>query len=210
MMEEHLMVLKLLIERGKTDVFLRYNTNLSNLTYKGIDILDEYWSKFSNVEINASIDHIDEKAEYIRTGTNWKHVEENLKRVVARRSSGFRVKLTVTISAYNVLDLPQIYERMQQIGVVKPTAELERDFTFWLNLVFEPDNACIKNLPDAAKEAVRARIGSDIRFNELLGLLDQPSNPSVIEMFKRLTKQVDSVREIKIDQVLPELWSFYA
>ena len=76
--EEHYILLEEMIRSGKTDIKLRYNTNLSNLKFKDKDLLS-LWKNFKKgVDIYASIDHYGDRAEYIRLGTDWAKVEENL------------------------------------------------------------------------------------------------------------------------------------
>ena len=79
--DEHYTILEEMISSGRCkEITLRYNTNMSNFKYKKYDILD-MWSNFKNVEVSASIDHFGEKAEYIRSGTKWHSVENNLREI---------------------------------------------------------------------------------------------------------------------------------
>jgi MoaA/NifB/PqqE/SkfB family radical SAM enzyme len=80
---EHLPILEKLIELGKTDVRIKYNSNLTTLTYKGVYILDVL-SKFSKVSIGASIDSKDSPGEFIRTGLKWKIFEENYNTIMTK------------------------------------------------------------------------------------------------------------------------------
>ena len=77
--EEHYILLEEMIRTGASNtVSLRYNTNLSNFKFKDKDILS-LWKHFKKkIDIYASVDHYGERAEYIRHGTNWATVEENL------------------------------------------------------------------------------------------------------------------------------------
>ena len=60
----HYQLIEKLISMGiSNDIKLRYNTNLSTLKYKKID-LAERWSHFKSVEIAASIDMIGEPVSY--------------------------------------------------------------------------------------------------------------------------------------------------
>ena len=54
-MDEHYYILQKLIDAGRTDVRIRYNTNLLKLHFKHYDLV-EMWSKFNFVQVNASID----------------------------------------------------------------------------------------------------------------------------------------------------------
>ena len=71
-----------MIAKSKTDIQLRYNTNISNLKYKKRDIF-KLWQHFESslFRVYASIDHMGDKAEYIRHGTKWKTIETNIKKL---------------------------------------------------------------------------------------------------------------------------------
>lgn len=78
---EHLPILYKLIELGKTDIRIKYNSNLTTLKYKGTyipDVLD----KFSKVSIGASIDSKDTYGEFIRTGLKWNVFEKNFNTIL--------------------------------------------------------------------------------------------------------------------------------
>lgn len=77
---EHLKILDKLIEKGNTNVRIRYNTNLTSLNYKGRHIPD-IWNKFSNIFISASIDGKDSTVEFIRTNMNWDVFKNNFEYV---------------------------------------------------------------------------------------------------------------------------------
>ena len=62
------------------DVHVRYNTNLMKTKYKGMDALD-MWEKFTRLSVAVSVDAVGELAEYARTGTVWKTLENNIKRL---------------------------------------------------------------------------------------------------------------------------------
>ena len=88
------------------DINLRYNTNLSTLKYKSID-LAERWSHFKSVEIAASIDMIGEHAEYHRYGTDWKKISKNL-HTVRYDIPKVRINPQITVTALSVGYLPEL------------------------------------------------------------------------------------------------------
>jgi len=88
------------------DIGLRYNTNLSTLKYKSID-LAERWSHFKSVEVAASIDMIGKQAEYHRYGTDWEKISEHLHTV---RFDIPNVSLSpqITVTALSIGYLPEL------------------------------------------------------------------------------------------------------
>ena len=79
--DEHYIILDEMIKNGSCkNITLRYNTNMSNFKYKKYDILN-MWSNFKRVEVSASLDHYGARAEYLRNGTDWNIIKENLKKI---------------------------------------------------------------------------------------------------------------------------------
>ena len=59
------------------DVHVRYNSNLSRITFKGIDLFKDLLINFKSWQMCASIDGTGDIGEYIRTGLNWQQFKEN-------------------------------------------------------------------------------------------------------------------------------------
>lgn len=114
-MEEHYILLEEMIRRGRTDIQLRYNTNMSNLKYKNKDIID-LWSHFTNpIDMSVSVDHVKERAEYIRHGTDWAIVEKNIKLIQALPSISFSTN--TVLSVFNFLTFDQFYGYLANNGM---------------------------------------------------------------------------------------------
>jgi len=76
--QDHYMVLEKLIAMGLSHkVKVRYNSNFTVLKYKTKDIFD-LWKNFKSVHILISIDAVGEINDYIRSGSNWKEICENI------------------------------------------------------------------------------------------------------------------------------------
>jgi len=105
--DKHYDILEYLISIGKTDVKLHYNTNLSNLKYKDRSVI-LLWKHFSNVQVYASLDSWGDRAEYIREGTNWKIIEDNL-RLIKQQIPHVQLYTTTVVSSFNVSTLPEFF-----------------------------------------------------------------------------------------------------
>ena len=118
-MDEHYLILQKLINVGNTDIRLRYNTNLSRLSFKNWNVL-ELWKNFTkhkpeNVDIYASLDGIGSVAEYSRSGTNWSKIEDNIKICL---NSNVRFNVSCTVSIFNILRIPEFVDRLVELGVI--------------------------------------------------------------------------------------------
>jgi uncharacterized Fe-S cluster-containing radical SAM superfamily protein len=95
---DHVRILHELIEIGNTDVHITLSTNLHSVTYKNVDLID-LWKQFPNLQIQLSIDAIEEKARAVRSGTNWKLVTTNLQKIIDNQISCY---FNITVSALNI------------------------------------------------------------------------------------------------------------
>jgi sulfatase maturation enzyme AslB (radical SAM superfamily) len=113
LMAEHYQILDKLIAKGRYDVFLRYNTNMSTIKYKDYDLIN-IWKRFKKVMIFASIDGVDDNAEYSRSGTEWPRVEENLKRLA---NSGVDYVVAPTVNIFSVFNFTTLIDRLIELDM---------------------------------------------------------------------------------------------
>jgi radical SAM protein with 4Fe4S-binding SPASM domain len=213
LMDEHWQILDMLDAAEKYNVIITYNTNLSVLKYKNKNVID-YWKKWGrNVWLWPSIDEIDERAELIRSGTNWKNVEENLKTV---SSIGIHCKPSITVSNMNVHRIPEIVTRLVDIGAINGHDEHWQNFSF--NVVEYNPQFHVSALSDFVKEKIKEKLnkfisdfnskyGVDInsKFLHLFWHLDKPFNQQNRDNFVKYTKKLDLIRNESLIDVIPEL-----
>ena len=78
MYDEHWKYMKRLVDIDHAnDVHARYNSNLSRIKFKGIDLFKDLLVNFKSWQMCASIDGTGEIGEYIRTGLDWPQFKEN-------------------------------------------------------------------------------------------------------------------------------------
>ncbi len=211
-MDEHWQILDLLDEHQKYDVTLYYNSNLSVLKYKGKNILD-YWSKWKqNIRLLPSIDDIGERAELIRSGTNWMNVENNLKAV---NELGIIINPYITVSAMNVFRIPEVIDHLIELGIINQQNNWQN---FGLNMVISPPKFHVSILPDNTRKDIRRKLEKyvgDFRqkynvdildhFSYLFWHLDKPWHKKNCNDFIEFTKAVDKVRSENTLEIIPEL-----
>jgi radical SAM protein with 4Fe4S-binding SPASM domain len=115
---EHYEILEFLIEQKSTKMLLRYNSNMSVLSYKDKNVID-LWNQFEKVDLYASIDSWGTRAEYIRHGTVWPEVVENLKRI-KREAPHVSIQFNSVISLFNVLTVTDFLDAMEAEGLYDP------------------------------------------------------------------------------------------
>lgn len=142
--DEHYTILEEMINTGACKkIVLRYNTNMSNFKYKKYDILD-MWSNFKNVEVSASIDHFGEKAEYIRSGTRWHSVENNLREI--RDVDFINYQFNCVLSNLNYVTLGDFFTYMIDQDLLR-----KHDYISIYHLL-NPSFYSAQNLPELHKE----------------------------------------------------------
>jgi len=75
--DDHWDILQNLVDKKQFDIRIKYNTNLTRLSYKDKHVKN-YWNKFRLVVIAASLDGYGTGFEHIRTGGKWDDIVSNL------------------------------------------------------------------------------------------------------------------------------------
>jgi MoaA/NifB/PqqE/SkfB family radical SAM enzyme len=105
--KQHNELLKDLIGIGVAkQLFLSYNTNGEYITEE----LLELWGQFKKVKIFYSLDHIEDKNEYIRFPSKWKTVQEKFELIESCSPNNIHWRISSTLSALNVAYLPEFVE----------------------------------------------------------------------------------------------------
>jgi hypothetical protein len=154
MQKEHYEVLNKLIEFGNTDLEIRYNTNFSNFKLKKYDNVLEYWKKFSNVHVYASLDGSHEKGEYWRNGIDWKQVIENRTQMM-EECPHVHFMISYTLSWPNAFNLVEFHKEWVELGYLKPEHMM-------VNPLDTPSYYCLKNIPDWKKTEIEKALQKNI------------------------------------------------
>ena len=218
LMAEHYQILDKLIAKERYDVFLRYNTNMSTIKYKDYDLVD-IWKRFKDVRIFASIDGIDENAEYSRSGTDWPRVEENLVRL-SQSNVGYVVSTTINI--LTVFNFTKLIDKLIELKM--STRKVLVSHVNW------PQHYMSSVLPEELKNKVRIRLDEHLEkitsivtkeesrwlanlYNEVKFYLNSTiSLEKTLELqqkFKRDTIKLDRIRKEDIRTAVPELSEWF-
>jgi len=103
LIKDNLEILSKLIELGNTNCEILITTNASVINPKWASLLP----KFSSVHWTISLDGIGPYAEYIRYGSQWQQIEENINYILSLNHS---VSFNTVLSAYSVLDIDRLVE----------------------------------------------------------------------------------------------------
>lgn len=146
MMETHWKILDRLIACGNTGLSLTYSTNLTHTIWKGRSIYD-IWQRFNDIHLSLSIDHVGIKAGYVRHGTDWDMWLSNWEQL-RRRCPHVKWRVATTVTALNVMDLPDIISELLARGILHAGNELE------LFPAESPEYLDIRGLPSTIKHDI--------------------------------------------------------
>lgn len=186
-MEEHYRILRELIDREMFHVRLQYNTNFSELKFKGQDVL-ELWKLFDDVNIGASLDGSYARGEYIRKGQNWAETVANRERML-KVCPDVDFCVSSTVSIFNVLHITDFHREWVELGLIQP-----KDWN--INILQGPDYERVNILPQYYKDLARHKISDHIEWLEPLDPLTRATNGyrSLITFMDRTQSGIDKIK----------------
>jgi hypothetical protein len=215
--DEHYILLDEMIKTQNTDIQLRYNSNISNFKYKKRDIF-KLWKHFSQpIQVYASIDHIGDRAEYIRSGTNWKTIEKNMKKLIKTPNIEFTVNTVYSI--FNALTISHFYKYMIDNHYYTPGR------TVWsLYCMDTPKHVSSHALPEEFKEQALQQLEITEQYMKDLDFEDNQIQPITNVKkwlfqentweeqqgeFKKEIKRLDRIRNEDFAKTFPEIKQLY-
>ena len=206
--QTHYSILKLLLDNKKTAIEIIYNTNFSLLKFKQHNILD-YWNKFSNITVGASIDLIGVAANYVRTGVEYHTLEKNYQQLTTQCPNVI-FEIHSTLSFFNAINLCEL----QQHWIDK--MKLDPKYIKF-NVLVSPDYLSLTVLPDYFKQQVHHRVKKHIQYLETVAatkliqdwenalvLMHSIDNSHLLSKFFKINDQKDQHRNHKFEDNLPE------
>lgn len=199
--KEHYQILEKLIHRGLSKkISLRYNTNCTVLNYKDKNIF-ELWENFDRVSLSVSIDAAGEELNYIRSGSNWQEIKQNIESIVERRKkiSNLSINFTPTVSLLNIWFLPELYSYAQSLGI-----------KVGLNILTGPDylsltavyTDTLKQLAREKIQAIKQHITTE-QFQRLNNMTTATENEYLFNHALRHILLLDQCRSEKLFDMLP-------
>lgn len=210
-MKEHYYLLEKLIEAGKTNIRLQYNTNFSEMRFKDKHVFD-YWKHFTNVSVGASLDASGARAELMRKGTDWAQTVENRQRMKAEVPH-VDFYISATVSVMNALHILDFHREWTDLGLIKA-----QDFN--VNILQGPEWYRIDILPeDFKKNVVTPAYEKHIKwlepqdrlkratngFKSLVNFMNSTDNHHEWQKFKKEVYVLDRIRDENFWEVFPEL-----
>jgi hypothetical protein len=114
MYEQHWRYMRRIVELGYgKNVYARYNTNLSRVNYKGINLFSDILDHVRDYQICASLDGTGKIGEYIRTGLDYNQWLDNYQQAVKHRRYSRQCRIDFTLTLPGLFDIENIVKLAQ-------------------------------------------------------------------------------------------------
>lgn len=118
MYEQHWKYMKRIIDLGDgKQVYARYNTNLSRVDYRGINLYRDILGHLRDYQICASLDGTGAIGEYIRTGLDYNQWRDNFKQGVERQAHRRQMRIDFTLTLPGMFEVLNIQQLAEEMGV---------------------------------------------------------------------------------------------
>lgn len=209
MIDQFYKLVEELDRRGRHDVELIYNINMTKSSLAGKSIFD-VWKNFKNISIGASLDGEYQRGEYLRCGQKWEEVVEFRKEMLDKRPD-IDFYISATGSILNALHLPDFHYSWVKQGLIKP-----EDFN--IQILQSPDYLRVDCAPEYLKNLIRKKYYSHLDwlqpkdstgravygFNSILNLIDNNNKFNASNFWANIIP-LDEYYNQKLFDIFPEL-----
>jgi hypothetical protein len=204
------------IEDGSSqNITLTYNTNLTKIPRE----LKLLWPHFGGIKLFISIDGYGDLNDYIRHGSKWKLIEENLKDIESnhQRYGVIEAEVMCTTQAYNILMIDDLFRYLLKnytfISQVPRLIDLHYPYYFRSQVLpAELKKIALKKFNDLVEEVSKLIDNQKIsgRYYQHLDSIKACANfiqsedySHLYSKFITVTRTIDINRNQKIESVVP-------
>ena len=118
MYEQHWRYMKRIVELGDGDkLYARYNTNLSRIDYRGVNLYRDILAAIRDWQICASLDGTGTTGEYIRTGLDYAQFISNFKQGLEIATNPRQMRLDFTLTLPGMFEVDNMNSLSAELGV---------------------------------------------------------------------------------------------
>jgi sulfatase maturation enzyme AslB (radical SAM superfamily) len=159
----------------------------------------ERWKYFKEVDIQLSIDGVGKKFEYIRYPADWNVLQQNVQKYLQleKQNSNFRLSVSHTVSAFNILYLDEFVTWCKQTGLPEP----------WMGKLHNPQQLRPTVWPGQTRQFIVDKLqqSSYSNIHAWANLLKTSDDSQQFCEFQHFVKTHDQYRNLDFKQVFPEL-----
>jgi len=208
-MDEHWHIMNRLVELGKTDIRIFYNTNFTKLKYKQHNVID-LWKNFKHISVGASLDAEGARGEYQRKGTVWDEVVANIEELKAK-APDIDFYVSSTVSAYNAWHITDFHRSWAEKGYI-------RAGDWYVNVLLNNPRFRMSVLPQGLREEIKYKWQKHLKWLEpqdhigrategyrsAMKFLDD-DHTHLLDEFKKFNAEFDELRGDNFAETFPEL-----
>ena len=189
---------RLAANKKSKDIILWYNLNMSNIPNHAYPL----WKKFKEVRISCSIDDTGMRNTYLRSGINWRDVENNIAKMLFfkdREPQIFKIDITQTISWLNIFYIKEFHEYTKTLNL-----------HHHLNWVYQPEYLAAWILPEEIKKKILLKCKQTFNAHDYSNIemhLNKSSNSRLLEQGIKYNEFLDISRREKMRNTFSELFS---
>ena len=185
-----------------------FNLHTNGMVYK--DFLVDKLSKFKSANIGFSIDAIGAKNDYIRNGSKWDEILDNLKKYMddCRQYENVSIGVRATITPWNIYHYEENYDFFKKLGIT--AIGVWCDDKPWNDVRYLP-----KKIKDAVIKKLSLYKNDDRWLKEFTKikkwLATTPNDHKQLQhSFMEFNNKVDKVRSEKFSDTFPEYSKLFA
>lgn len=184
------------------NIELSFNTNLTKIPHW----ISEVFTEFKSVNLYCSIDAVGALGEYIRRGSSWNEIDNNLKNIDLNFSklNLNECIINVTVQAQNIYKLDEIFDYLKQFHNISKSP--------YLTNLYYPSYLSTQILDKKVKELVEIKLGtikgnSEVSKNiaEIISFMNSGYSFRENMKFYKFTKRLDGFSKSKLFELVPEL-----
>ena len=195
------------------DIDLVFNSNMTNVQKRFIDLVEQ----FKSVLMCVSVDAFGNENEYIRGASHWSQVDKNIRKYCESKVVG-RILFSPVIQIYNILTITKLLDYCEMLE-----EEYGREIFVTFLICDYPTSLDFRNCPDQVREVAAGRLENWLKRSKVL--VNRIENVQSIEAtikalkenrkenweqelvtFSKYTELLDKQRDESMEEALPELF----
>jgi len=171
MYEQHWRYMKQIVDQGDGQlVYARYNTNLSRVNHRGINLYSDILGRLRDWQICASLDGTGAIGEYIRTGLDYSNWLDNFRQGVAVATNRRQMRIDFTLTLPGLFEVVRIQQLAQELDVDILAKVV---FSFTPDIILSP-LALPRELLDKKIDSLTANLNTGALRDILIQLKNRP------------------------------------